>query len=179
MLLCRKHYSLLYRQFVLTESTCASCEAKPKSGTMFSSHSPDPYTIALHLGSEQPIQEDDVLCGSCYKLHLSILNSLDKAPGSDQSLKEDIELWSSLCTEDTTNSINKSVLDAVLTVGSDLLKGKAILLPQVSKIFLDSYTARSGSTVSSQQELELHVHVGNSFPLNGFYISSSSISTHT
>ena len=108
---------------------------------MFSRHSPDPYTVALHHGSEQPIQEDDVLCGSCYKLHLSILNSLDKAPGSDQSLKEDIELWSSLCTEDTTNSINKSVLDAVLTVGSDLLKGKAILLPQVSKIFLDSYTA--------------------------------------
>ena len=38
-----------------------------------------------------------------------------------------------------------------------MLKGKAILLPQVSQIFLDSYTARSGSTVSSQQELELHV----------------------
>ena len=112
LLLCKKHYSLLYRQFVLTESTCASCEAKPKSGTMFSCHSPDPYTVALHLGSEQPIQEDEVLCGSCYKLHLFILNSLDKAPGSDQRLKKDNELWSSLCTEDSTNSINKSVLDS-------------------------------------------------------------------
>ena len=70
------YYQHLYRQ-AHAPAVCADCGAKPKYGTTFSRRSPNATLITVHLkestGFEGEIKDDDTICMSCYKCHLSIL----------------------------------------------------------------------------------------------------------
>ena len=58
---------------------CASCGAKQKHGHCIQ-HSPDATKVFAYLSGtseDKVIQPQDYLCYTCYKLHLSILTSLE------------------------------------------------------------------------------------------------------
>ena len=75
----------------------ACCGAKPKSGQPFSRHSADPETVSVHLSSVGvPIRmkSEDIICSTCYKLHLSILKGIEEKTNSpDSVLRDSIEIW--------------------------------------------------------------------------------------
>ena len=61
---------------------CASCGAKPKHDH-FIGHSSDATKVSAYLSGtseDKVIQSQDYLCYTCYKLHLSILTSLEAEP---------------------------------------------------------------------------------------------------
>ena len=67
LLLCTKHYHELYRQFNALQ-LCASCDAQPKTGNMFSRHSPNAALVNEILHTE--ITDKNTICLiSCYKNH--------------------------------------------------------------------------------------------------------------
>ena len=96
--MCQKCYNELYQQFH-TPVNCASCGDTPTVGTRFSRHSPDAETVSLHLtemtGTPLHIKQDDYICLTCYKLHSSILKSLEaRLQEQDSMLETLIEVWS-------------------------------------------------------------------------------------
>ena len=155
-LLCQRHYQHLYRQ-AHAPAVCADCGAKPKYGTTFSRHSPNATLITVHLkestGFEGEIKDDDTICMSCYKCHLSILQetsgSINRA-----ALEYDINTWKHQLPncEDT---LTIALLTSVVHVATELLQDRALLLPQVCDVFLSKYgTVRNSS--------QLYLEVGDS-----------------
>ena len=81
LVLCLRCYNELYRQFN-SPTPCASCGGIPKQGSILCRHSPDAIAVSNHLqrstGSNINIQPTDYLCNTCYKMHLTIVTSLEK-----------------------------------------------------------------------------------------------------
>ena len=130
---------------------------RPKYGTTFSRHSPNATLITVHLkestGFEGEIKDDDTICMSCYKYHLSILQetsgSINRA-----ALEYDINTWKHQLPncEDT---LTIALLTSVVHVATELLQDRALLLPQVCDVFLSKYgTVRNSS--------QLYLGVGDS-----------------
>ena len=99
------------------------------------------------------------MCFSCYKLHCSILKSLNSSTdyeGSDSGLQQNIKTWKN--TVDSTDLLTSAVLSAVLFVAENLIQQKAVLLPWACQIFLQAYSDdQIGSTPT-----ELTLEVGES-----------------
>ena len=70
---------------------------KPKKGTQFTRHCPDPETINLILlesmGSSQKLTDNDKICLDCYKSHIATLNSLGEVLTPNELLESDISTW--------------------------------------------------------------------------------------
>ena len=158
-MVCQGCYNYLYKMFN-PPSICASCGAFPKAGTRFFRHSPDAIVVSQHLqsitGSDVRILPTDVICNSCYKLHLTLTHARDQEPES--TLECDIPKWRAQVDENT-NTLTKAVLTAVLYVAERLLQNKALLLPEVSRVFLEVYGVTHFDSIKS---LDLTLEVGNS-----------------
>ncbi len=86
------------------------------------------------------IKPEDVLCYSCYKVHLLIIKSNEQLIGSNQQLQDEISVWTGRVYNNTSEP-TKSILYTVITVANHLLQNRAILLPVLaSKIFISSYS---------------------------------------
>ena len=104
------------------------------------------------------ISPQDILCYNCYKLHCSVLSTLNESQeGSDDALQADIKKWNTITHSEETNSLNKAILSAVIFVAENLVSQKATLLPVVCHVFLSSYcdTQPAGSIKSIELILEV------------------------
>ena len=143
-LLYRDQYTDLYKLFH-PQSTCASCGATSKRGTSFSHHSPDTHAVSLHLeettGIKTNVNPGDLLCTTCYKLHLSILKALEtqQSRPSDNALKNAMSIWDLKLQDPTTDTLTKATLKVVLYLSESLLQQRAVLLPTVCQVFLETY----------------------------------------
>ena len=141
---------------------CASCGAKPKHGH-FIRHSPDATKVSAYLSGtseDKVIQPQDYLCYTCYKLHLSILTSLEAEPkNSNEHLRANMDIWRVKYNDENTDVLTRAILHVVLVVSDHLLLEKAILLPQACKLFLDSYGVSHTSSIKS---VDLDLDVGDS-----------------
>ena len=88
----------------------------------------------------------DAICYSCYRVHLSLINSTQS---SDEQLEEFMQIWLEKFNDVNTSILTKSILRAVLVVGDNLLRQRAVLLPQVSQVFFNTYGA-----VTAELEVE-------------------------
>ena len=87
-------------------------------------------------------------------MHCSVIKSLEREQnGSDD---DSIAIWKHTC-ENTADTVTKPTVAAVLYVAKHLLVGKAVLLPWVCTIFLESYGWTDSGNVNS---LELSLELG-------------------
>ena len=142
--LCINHYQLLYRTLRKQSSVpCAACGAKPLWDTQFSRHCPDCDLVVENmrttLGEELNLTPADVICSSCYKLHLQIINNKgNKNEPNDSDLEAIIHQLDAQRREE--HDIAQSALYAVGSyVANELYNQRAMLLPQASKMFLKEY----------------------------------------
>ena len=123
--LCHTCYCQAYNM-LHPKKICRSCGAIPKAGISFSRHSPNAAIVTEHLKKTDYdilISPQDVLCFSCYKLHCSILKSLNSSTdyeGSDSGLQQNIKTWKN--TVDSTDLLTSAVLSAVLFVAENLIQ---------------------------------------------------------
>ena len=158
---CRICYHTLYRQFHPMK-ICASCGATPKVGKTFCRHSPNALAVMKHFktttGTDTQITNEDCLCNNCYKMHCSLIKSLESAQkGSDDMLNDAIELWTTTINNDDIDALTRSVLAAVLYVAKQLLQNKAVLLPWVCHVFLQAYGYGDTGEINSSN---LYIEIG-------------------
>lgn len=138
ILVCQYHYQQLYRHFNTTSRPCSSCGIKPPKGKSFSRHCPNFSLInaVLHMdGDSEEITPTDNICLNCYKSHLLIITFHEHS----KQLGEMIEIWEHTVS-DTTDELTKAILRSVLYVAHELGHERAVLLPQVSRVFLREYS---------------------------------------
>jgi hypothetical protein len=154
--LCEAHYQDLYRQ-AHAPTPCCGCGCKPKSRNgPYTRHSPDPTTISKYLsektGCSVDITQTDVLCKSCYNIHLAILNDINNPIITPSANQLDLEIARWTMTMRTHNcEVTKSILATVVYVGKKLLQDRALLLPQVVSFFLKH---RNQNEHNKNEELE-------------------------
>ena len=141
--LCPSHYHKLYRHFKVIP--CAGCGTNPKRGTRFTRRSPDAITVS-HVLSENAgfddvnIGESDNIFFSCYKSHLAIIKSIENEDSCTDYLLEDlITIWQYKYTDKETDKVTSSLLHVVLFVVQEFINQRAVLLPNVSKMFCQVY----------------------------------------
>ena len=153
--LCKKHYCEVYN-WLHQPASYASCGARPKAGTRFSRHSPNPSLISKLLNQSAEMEIDltakDAICYSCYRVHLSLINSTQS---SDEQLEEFMQIWLETFNDVNTSILTKSILRAVLVVGDNLLRQRAVLLPQVSQVFFNTYGAVTAELEVENTEVKL------------------------
>ena len=164
LVLCQKCYNDLYQLFH-PSTICHSCGATPKAGTSFCRHSYDALTVSQHLsdttGCDVSIHPDDYLCYNCYKLHTSILKSLEsQLQEPDYMLCSLTEIWRAKASDKDTDRLTVAVVKAALFVAEQLLQQKAVLLPQASQVFLQAYGVNHTGSIKS---VELNLEVGEVF----------------
>ena len=96
------------------------------------------------------------MCFSCYKLHCSILKSLNSSTdyeGSDSGLQQNIKTWKN--TVDSTDLLTSAVLSAVMFVAENLIQQKAVLLPWACQIFLQAYSDDQIGSTPTKLTLEV------------------------
>ena len=145
VLLCEKHYQLVYRK-MHERTPCAGCGAKPKvRQDAYTRHSPDPFTISQYLSGQtefpMSLQPTDIICRSCYDLHMIILRSLENQVGTPMAnLQSDIELWKTTLAGGNIDEVTRALLKTVLVVAKLLQHEKALLLPQAAAVFREHYS---------------------------------------
>ena len=130
---------------------CAGCDAKPKSSQGgYTRHSPDALSVTNYLNEhtefEVTITPTDVLCKSCYDMHLVIIKnmeSLDNIP----DLSSDMSLWSMIVCEEHTTELTRAVLNTVIHVAKMLQQERALLLPQVVNVFTQNYSSSDNTNL--------------------------------
>ena len=148
-LLCPSCYSKVYRHFNPTQ-TYSTCRATPKPGQKFHRHSPNPVIVSKYIkdttGTDIRISPHDCICTSCYNTHCSIVKSIEyKLNGSDELLAKSIEEWEATKKTHNTDRLTKAILTSVVFVAKNLLVQKALLLPWVCQVFLNTYTGDMNS----------------------------------
>ena len=148
LFLCSKHYQELYRQF--TSHPCASCNIKPKPGTSFTRHCPDPTLVnkALYGNSDEAeyLTPSDCICLSCYKAHLEIIKSYKH----EYKLVDMIQIWK-FAQSDSTDPLTKAILKVVLYIANEFESQRAVLLPKVSQLFLKEYLTETNECSEDQE----------------------------
>ena len=145
---------LLCIQCIPPKRIYKSCGAVPKAGKTFNQHSPDSQTVTEHLrktiNSDINITPQDILCLSCYKLHSNILKEI-RNPGNVGLI-----VYNRICTtgqpllaKKEISSLNPFWMQSYF-VAEHLTHQKAVLLPWVCKVFLDTHSqAQAGGEVLS------------------------------
>ena len=164
--LCPKHYQEVYRQFQSSKlcTKCASCKKKPKQGTKFTRHSPN-SSLVNQLLSGEPITPTDYICLGCYKAHVAMIKSHEQA----NELRERIQTWEVVQADSSTDILTKAVIHSVLYVANEFEHERAVLLPDVSQVFLTQYLAASGGAPGNEEHIlespEGSVHFSNKWLL--------------
>ena len=95
----RLHYCEVYN-WLHQPASCASCGARPKAGTRFLRHSPNPSLVSKLINQSAEMEIDltakDTICYSCYRVHLSLINSTQS---SDEQLEEFMQIWLKKCND--------------------------------------------------------------------------------
>ena len=137
IMLCTTHYHQLYAQYN-SPDPCPSCGMKPKRGTCFIRHSPNPEMISKHLSENTGISiqltSNDRICSTCYKTHLTILHAQEY---DELSLVETLkELRHKLHTCRASTKQESAILEVAIHVGNEFLSDRAMLLPEAYQLFL-------------------------------------------
>ena len=135
---CGDHYNQLYRQFHKTSHPCFSCGIKPKRGTTFTRHCPNPSLVNGYLsegGEAGEITSSDCICLSCYKAHLAII----RAHEENNSLEDLADIWQHVLCDENSDELTKAMLASVLYVADEFKNHRAVLLPHVSRVFIMKY----------------------------------------
>jgi len=144
LLLCPTCYSKCDRQ-INPVNNCTSCGATPKSGHRFCHHSPDAILVSQQYlkdttNTDVVILPSDWICTNCYNTHCSIIKSLEsKENGTDEMLMHHIQGWENNVKSPNNNKLTLAILTSVLFVARHLLAQKAVLLPQVCQVVLETY----------------------------------------
>ena len=171
LVLCPKYYTEVHKKFT-SPQCCASCGMKPKKGTQFTRHCPDPEAINLilleNMGSSQKLTDNDKICLDCYKSHIATLNSLGEVLTPNELLESDISTWEHELSQTNTSQLTRATLTTVVYVAKELLPQHALLLPHVSAVFREAYQFSESSEVgegtikfTSQwllNQLVIHLH---------------------
>ena len=141
--LCDKHYQLLYRESH-EPKICAGCGAKPKSRQApYSRVSPYAISVSKYLNERTDLMgsvgPSDVLCKSCYDMHLLLLEHINTKEPHLQ-LQASICQWKLKMEDKATDKLTKAVLRTVIFVAKVLQQEKALLLPKVVSVFMDIYS---------------------------------------
>ena len=125
-------------------------------------YSPDPAAVSHYLyattGSEVTIQPTDVICSTCYKLHVAIINDDE----TNCTMEDSLTKWRESTNESTDSEmLTRAVLTAVILVGEHLHKNKALLLPQVSRVFVEAYGICTDA-YTNINSLDLTLELGSS-----------------
>ena len=142
-LLCSPCYSKVYHHFN-SPSRCSSCGATSKQGQKFIRHCPNPALVSQYLtdtiGTEINIGPSDRICTSCYNTHSCIIKSIQcQLSRTDEMLEKEIETWEATIRRQDENTLTNSILTSVIFVAQFLLSQKAVLLPWVCQVFLETY----------------------------------------
>ena len=165
LLLCNRHYQMAYKEFsVLTPSPCAACNAVPKRDILYNRHCPNPTVINEHMnstfGTSISLNKSDNICYSCYKLHNSILKYMERNEHSHDSalshIIDNLDNKLSACTSE--DKVTKAVAYTARFVAGSLLQNKALLLPSVSRLFIEQYYGADCTDVHS-----IRIEVGDGF----------------
>ena len=161
LILCPKHYVEAHRKLA-SPQCCASCGMKPKRGTQFIRHCPDPETINLVLlentGSSHKLAENDKICLDIYKSHVAMLKSLGEVLTPNELLEKDISTWEhELIQASKMSLLTRAILSTVVYVAKELLPQHALLLPHVSAVFREVYQL---SETSPSEDILLEVREG-------------------
>lgn len=144
--LCKHHYHETYKLLQPQQSNCPTCETSLKH--VNSRPCPNPEVIQSHLrntaGFEGSISTGAKVCFSCYKSHLTILQQVNETSTDDdsdsdlQSLLQKTSLKVSAMRVPTTlEEVNDLAFNKILLdVGEELLRGGALLLPNVYERFI-------------------------------------------
>lgn len=145
-----KHYSEVYRQ-VNGPKPCAACGAQPRSGRVFTRHSPNPQIMndyyarnVDHDESEatepRVIEAQDLICYDCYVLHTEIVKlTRTEQPSLNSDLEAKVEAWTETIEHGSVSRVETATLTAATHVAKLLLASRATLLPRVSTVFLEAY----------------------------------------
>ena len=103
---CSNHYHLLYKRSHESTLPCKTCGCKPKKCQAFNRHCPSPEIIEKYLRAKQGFSDvihcDDVICLSCYKQHMDIIQTVKLfVPGE--------------CSDTTTPDSTDADLDALIS----------------------------------------------------------------
>ena len=112
---------------------------KPQNGTHFTRYSPNSNLInsilvVAELDGTEPLASTDYICNTCYKLHVAILKSHE----NENELADLIQIWEITLSNETSEH-TAAVLHSVLFVANLFLNNRAVLLPQVCRVFLQKY----------------------------------------
>ena len=144
--LCETHYQYVYRQ-VHAHKPCAGCGANPKARQgAFTRHSPDAARISRYLndrictGFDISITQADILCKSCYDMHLAIFQNIERQAIHDiPNLDLCISSWVTQLEDENTNQLTKAILATVVFIAKKFQQSRALLLPQAVTVFLSKY----------------------------------------
>ena len=157
ILLCASHYQVLYRKLTMPiPLPCAACGATPKHG-IYNRHCPNSTIINEHmnatLGINYTLDTTDVICYSCYRLHSTILKNFETQQQSCDSglinIIAKLDERASVCD----NRLSKAIIYIAKFVANELLQNKALLLPNVSRLFFEQYGANPHDMYSLQIEV--------------------------
>ena len=153
--LCPSHYHKLYRHFRV--SPCAGCGATPKRGACFIRHSPDPVFISRvmseNAGFDVNLCEKDNICLNCYKSHLIIIKAAENERSNPENfLEELIPIWEFKYADAETDKVTRTLLHVVLYIAREFVSQRAVLLPNISRMFCQEYDQEN---IASDLHLEV------------------------
>lgn len=131
--LCRRHYRSAYEE--VKYPACACCGAKSRKSA-FNRHSPCTSIFNSYLENHtlelNSVSSDDLICLCCYKLHISLLDQDMTAQSKLVSLADGLGV-------SETSKLEMALVVTCSEVAKEFLAHKALLLPDVSRIFLFAY----------------------------------------
>ena len=153
--LCPSHYHKFYRHFRV--SPCAGCGATPKRGACFNRHSPDPVFISRvmseNVGFDVNLCEKYNICLNCYKSHLIIIKAAENERSNPENfLEELIPIWEFKYADAETDKVTRTLLHVVLYIAREFVSQRAVLLPNISKMFCQEYDQEN---IASDLHLEV------------------------
>ena len=85
-----------------------------------------------------------MICVSCYESHLALCKvRCDPQNGSEGQLQNFISIWEYKYSDPNTDKLTKCILHVVLHLAKVLLENQAVLLPKLSRMFLNMYMNNS------------------------------------
>ena len=139
--LCTNHYNVVYRSLpqklpLFTHLKCKMCSKSLTKGTDYH-HCPSPEKITKYLtqttGWDTPIDKDDIICITCYKSHVAIIEK-EELKSYDSHL---ITLIGELEQESPSATLERALLYVTVHVADILLRQDAILLPEARSILIN------------------------------------------
>ena len=146
---CQKLYNQLYREFHCSLRPCTSCGIRSKHGIKFTRHCPN-LDLTNQLLDGDSISSNDCICSACCKAQLALVKSHEQA----NELYDKISIWETIISDSSTDTLTKAILHSVWYAAHELENEREVLLPHLSKIFLNHYLAADNDSISEHTTIE-------------------------